>query len=249
MFSVAFLNRIRAAELDVLARYLPARGRVLEFGSGTGQQAKVLSERGYDVVAVDVATNPYETVFPVQVYDGRRIPQDGFDAILSSNVLEHVEDLPATLAEFRRVLKPGGVGVHAMPSPAWRAWTLLSGIPNAFVAAIVMAAHLLRPPEGKSRAQACRADIRAAAGFLPIAHGTGGNAFSELATFSRKTWTATFQRNGFDVIDVVPSGMFYTGNLLFGSWLTLERRERLSPMLGSAAYIYVTRPRSAAPGG
>lgn len=248
MFSVAYLNKIRAAELDVLARYLPPGGRILEFGAGTGQQAKVLSAKGYRVVAVDLASNPYETVFPVEVYDGRRIPQDGFDAILSSNVLEHVEDLPATLAEFRRVLRPGGVGVHAMPSPAWRAWTLLSGIPNAVVAAIAMAAHLLRPPEGKSRAQAWAADARAGAGFLPVAHGAGGNAFSELITFSRKTWTAAFERNGFEIVEIVPSGMFYTGNLLFGSRLTLDRREKLAPILGSAAYVYVTRARSMATG-
>jgi SAM-dependent methyltransferase len=47
-----------------------------------------------------------------------RLPfEDGtFDFVFSQQVFEHVTDYPGTLAELRRVLKPGGAGVHIFPS-------------------------------------------------------------------------------------------------------------------------------------
>lgn len=44
------------------------------------------------------------------VGDAQRLPlaDESVDVIISNAVLEHVRDLPATLAEMRRVLKPGG---------------------------------------------------------------------------------------------------------------------------------------------
>jgi ubiquinone/menaquinone biosynthesis C-methylase UbiE len=49
--------------------------------------------------------------------DGDRIPLDAglADRLLCKNVMEYVPDVAATLAEFRRVLKPGGLG-HVIDS-------------------------------------------------------------------------------------------------------------------------------------
>src|SRR5208283_5218724 len=101
---------------------LPPRGRVLEIGAGTGQQALELKRRGFDVAAIELADSAYAgaRVFPVTDYDGARIPfpDRSFDAVFSSNALEHVRDLAFMHAEIRRVLKPGGIAVHVMPTPA-----------------------------------------------------------------------------------------------------------------------------------
>ena len=45
--------------------------RLLEFGAGTGTQARALAERGMDVVAIDLAVSGYaqDRVFPVIDYD------------------------------------------------------------------------------------------------------------------------------------------------------------------------------------
>lgn len=42
-------------------------------------------------------------------------PDDSFDLVITSEVLEHVADLDRAMAEIRRVLKPGGLHVFTVP--------------------------------------------------------------------------------------------------------------------------------------
>jgi SAM-dependent methyltransferase len=229
LYNFEFLSAIRAAEMDELAPLIPPRSRVLEFGAGRGEQAKMLADRGFDVVAIDLADSSYSgsRVWPVIDYDGRHIPlpDHSIDAIFSSNVLEHVEDLKTILAEFRRVLKPGGIEVHAMPTTAWRFWTFVAGVPAAFQAAFAR-------------------NLKAFAGaLLPIGHGTSSEGFSELWTFSRTAWRKVFRNNGHVVVEDRPMGVFYTGHMALGRQLSFDRRRKLSRYIGSGTHIYVVKPR------
>lgn len=247
MFNLDFLSRIRAAELDRLAEFIPPGSRVLEFGAGTGEQAKQLSERGFDVVAIDVPGSEYarHRVFPVSNYDGRHIPlpDHSVDVIFSSNVLEHVEEIDTALAEFRRVLKPGGIEVHAMPTPAWRFWTFVAGIPTAVEAAVLTVPNLVSPPSGMSRKDALVRNLETiAVGLLPVGHGTSSEGISELWTFSARAWRKIFERNGHEIIEERPLGLFYTGHMALGRRLALDARIKLSRYLGSATRIYVVKP-------
>lgn len=251
MFDLHYLNDLRAFEMERLLPYIPADARVLEFGAGTGRQARFLADRGYDVVAVDLAQSNYAShlVFPVIQYDGEHIPLEdrSVDVIFSSNVMEHVENIPAIMREFHRILRPGGFGVHVMPTPAWRFWTFMSGFANAFVGAAQLAAKLVSPPPGSNRRAAFVKGLRTiAASIIPIGHGTSSEGFSELYTFSRHAWLKLFEKHGFAVVRDDPIGLFYTGHMLFGSKLDYERREALSRSLGSATRIYVVKPRAAA---
>lgn len=248
MFSVAFLDRLRAAELEMVMPEIRPGARVLEFGAGTGIQAKTMAECGFDVFAIDLAGSTYvdDRVYPVVDYDGRTIPlpDASVDVIFSSNVLEHVEDFPRIAEEFRRVTKPNGYGIHLMPSLSWRAWTLASGFPNAIVAGAAAAAHLLAPPVGQTRAQAVVRDIKTMAiGILPMGHGTSPEAFSELYTFSSLAWRRRLERNGLLVESVWPVPIFHTGHQLFGERISVDARRRLSRGLGGAANCFLVRPR------
>jgi ubiquinone/menaquinone biosynthesis C-methylase UbiE len=51
---------------------------------------------------------------------------NSFDKVICSEVLEHIPDYPAMLAEIRRVLKPGGVFAASVPRyfPEWVCWRL-----------------------------------------------------------------------------------------------------------------------------
>jgi len=49
-------------------------------------------------------------------FRGAGIPSESFDLIVALHVLEHVHDLNATLAEFYRILKPGGLAFAVCPS-------------------------------------------------------------------------------------------------------------------------------------
>lgn len=97
-----------------------ASGRVLEIGAGTG----VNLERYPDSVDELVLTEPFEPMAArlrervaasgreatVLVTDGARLPvdDDSIDLVVATLVLCTVDDLPATLAEIGRVLRPGG---------------------------------------------------------------------------------------------------------------------------------------------
>jgi len=99
-------------------------------GGGDGFQASMLASEGYDVESIEVESSS-RTFFDVHIYDGRTIPFEPaeFDCVYSSNVLEHVKDLALMNAEIRRVLKPGGIAIHILPSTAWRFWTNLTHYP------------------------------------------------------------------------------------------------------------------------
>ncbi len=52
--------------------------------------------------------------------------EDGsFDLVFSSNMLEHIPDLPRCLNECKRVLHPEGVMIHMLPSRSWKAFNFL----------------------------------------------------------------------------------------------------------------------------
>lgn len=134
--SLQHLESIRRYELDFALRFFPPSGRILEIGAGTGWQAQTLQALGFDVEAIDLSSSNYKEhrVFPVVDYDGHRIPfgDDSFDVVFSSNVLEHIPHVEEFQREIHRVLKPGGVAVHIVPSSTWRFWSNITDILKAW---------------------------------------------------------------------------------------------------------------------
>src|SRR5258708_6881039 len=109
------LDSLRAAELATVYRCFRPGARILELGGGNGFQAALLAAQGFQVESIDVAGRPQgQGHFPVRDYDGRHIPFDDgvFDHVFSSNVLEHIRDLDATLEEMKRVAKAEATFVH-----------------------------------------------------------------------------------------------------------------------------------------
>lgn len=98
------------------------RGRVLDAGCGVGQVVARLTQAGCEAHGVDVSEPNIGRArrhSPLcRLYDGRRLPYaDGFfDAAGALNVLEHVEEPEAFLAELCRVVRPGGRIVVSSPN-------------------------------------------------------------------------------------------------------------------------------------
>jgi SAM-dependent methyltransferase len=253
MFTIDFLNELRAAEIETIVRRFPPGARVLEIGAGTGKQALEIRRRGFDVEAIEIPSSNYKSdqLFPITDYDGTHIPfaDASFDVIFSSNVLEHVRDLPALHAEIRRVMRPGAICVHVMPTHRWRFWTMLSAFPAGVQKAV--AAVKGRARGGTFAARALRALVLAAmtlrhlfAPFVQGRHGERGTIFGELWRFHPGAWRRHFEKSGFEIVYDQPMGLTYTGHLLFGAGWPIESRARMSRRLGSAAHLFELRARA-----
>jgi ubiquinone/menaquinone biosynthesis C-methylase UbiE len=241
-------ERKRALEVALVRKHFTPGTRVLEFGAGNGWQASLLQEAGCRVEAIDVEVGE-RTFARVQQYDGRTIPfgNASFDAVFSSNVLEHVRDVPHSLAEIRRVLRDGGRGVFILPSVSWRFWTSVTAYPELLKRLTLRASRRPMsapsdPPSPRTAEPAVplarRAWRTALAPMLP--HGEFKTAVHELYYFSRRPWMAHFAANGFVIDEVYPTGIFYTGADLVPG-LPYALRTAASRVLGSAANVFVVR--------
>jgi len=104
----------RIDPVDIAAGLMPAGPRlVLDIGCGYGRYLKRLRADHPDaaVVGIDAAPGMLTRVEPpIMVADAQAIPYpDGCaDAVLAMHMLYHVPDIAKAVAEFRRILKPGG---------------------------------------------------------------------------------------------------------------------------------------------
>jgi len=253
MFSYEHLNNLRAYEIEFYLPYFDKRQKILELGGGTGEQAKQLAARGYQIESVDLENSTYssERVFPVKDYDGEHLPfdDDSFDVIFSSNVLEHIPHLDQFHMELKRVLKPGGYGVHIMPTGTWRFWTSIANYVE-LVQRLAITAYKAFPTSispqhiydslmwGKNEAASLLHNY-----WIPPRHGEKGNVWTEIIHFSRWQWRKHFIRNGYEILEIRPLKLFYTGHMVLGSGLSMKMRNLLSHILGSACILYKVRPQ------
>lgn len=120
----AFTTAMRQME-DRLGRELalPAGAKVLDAGCGVGNVARAMAARhGLDVTGIDIldfniaeagrrsakAGLSRRTHFQVADYHRLPFPDDSFDGLYTMETFVHSADPKAALAEFGRVLKPGG---------------------------------------------------------------------------------------------------------------------------------------------
>jgi len=94
----------------------PGRGRrALDLGAREGHQARRLEARGYRVTAADLAPR-FDACLRVDANAPLPFPDDAFDLVWSSEVLEHLSDPSAALAELRRVTAAGGDIILTTPN-------------------------------------------------------------------------------------------------------------------------------------
>ncbi len=252
MFSLKFLNALRSAEIEKIVPLVSPGARILEIGAGTGEQAAKLSQRGFDVSAIEIPSSDYsaDRLFPITNYDGLTIPfpDRSFDVVFSSNVLEHVPDLAAMHAEIKRVLRPGGFCLHVLPTHIWRFWTMLAGPADAVLTFVSSVPQLVPRSLDLRReiprlADAWYRTARRCVGLVfPWRHGERGTGISELALFHPRWWRRNFEENGFILVSEEPMGLFYTGTMLLGPSLGFAKRAALANYLGSACHFYKIEP-------
>jgi len=108
-------------------------GRVLEIGAGLGEHIAYENLSGTEYYALELRPEMAEVIkkrFPnarTVIGDCQKrldFPDNYFDRVLAIHVLEHLPDLPSTVKEVRRLLKPGGQFQVVIPCEGGLAYSL-----------------------------------------------------------------------------------------------------------------------------
>ena len=93
-----------------------AKKKLLHVGCGMESLLPKDFEQDYKEVRLDINENVKPDIVS-DIRDMKEVKDSSFDALYSSHNLEHVfaHDVPRTLAEFYRVIKPGGFVMLAVP--------------------------------------------------------------------------------------------------------------------------------------
>jgi SAM-dependent methyltransferase len=123
-YAAAATGDLADIERDLVQRYVPGGGRILDVGCGGGREAIGFARLGYRVVGIDVAPRMIEAArqnaatlgaavdFRVQTVTALEEPPGSFDAAFFGGSLHHLpgRDLRIeTLARIGRALTPDGV--------------------------------------------------------------------------------------------------------------------------------------------
>ena len=247
------LERIRRAELESVREHFRPGMKVLEIGGGSGFQAALIASWGCEITSIDLAERqpPHQSYFAVQGYNGRDIPfpDESFDMVFSSNVLEHIRSIEPFLREMHRVLKPDGQSLHILPSSTWRFWTSLTHYIYAVrwlfgVQPRVPGAVEPRPIGAVAKDLGVASVVKQL--LLAGAHGEYPNAFAELYYYSRGRWSHVFSENGFQIATIRSCDVFHTGYAIFPN-RSIAARKKTSRWIGSSCFALSAVKKTSVP--
>ena len=115
---VRFFRIFRQKRIERFIR----KGRILDIGCGRGEFLSLMRERGWEAIGLELneeTARDARNVFGLEVKTGNLVDaqfkESFFDVITMWHVLEHLPDPVQTIDECRRILKPGGLLVIALP--------------------------------------------------------------------------------------------------------------------------------------
>ena len=109
--------------LATVAR-LSKQSRIFEIGCASGLLQQELVARGYtNIEGIDISAHAIQTAQKRGVTNVREARGEStgaanasVDILIAADILEHIDDEQAALAEWRRILKPGGTLIIMVPA-------------------------------------------------------------------------------------------------------------------------------------
>ena len=154
--SFSILHKMNNIRIPYFVRQFPAKSTrsVIDIGCGGGQVSELMAKDfGFNVTGIDISRNSLEiaklhasqsnvtvtymlgSIYSIPIDDGQ------FDAVIVSDVLEHLHDIPLALSEIFRVLKPGGVLVFDTINRTWWSWLTTYMIAQEILGIVEPGAH------------------------------------------------------------------------------------------------------------
>ena len=222
---------------------------LLDMGAGAGRHAFESFRRGARVIALDydaaelkdvaalfaamhaTGETPDGAAAAAETGDGTGLPfpDETFDRIVCSEVLEHIPDLETAISELHRVLKPGGT--MAVTVPTWFPEKVCWALSEEYHAPYVPGGHIRIFTES-----ALRSALRAG-GFTP----TGSHHAHALHTPYWWLKCAVGPKN-----DTHPLVRAYHRLLVWDITsappVTRVADRLLNPVLGKSLVVYATKP-------
>ena len=106
-------------KVSLINSYQPLKGRILDIGAGTGDFLLECKNQNWDILGIE----PNDKAKGIAVGKGikfgdtiEKLESNSFDVITMWHVLEHVPDVEHQVAELKRLLKPSGTIIIAVPN-------------------------------------------------------------------------------------------------------------------------------------
>jgi len=115
----AVKKRALTQKIQLLEKYQPNKGTLLDMGCGTGDFLQIAQQSGWQVQGIE----PNEKARQIAVSKGATCitgtpdaSSQQYDAITLWHVLEHLPNLETQIKELQRLLKPNGTLIIAVPN-------------------------------------------------------------------------------------------------------------------------------------
>ena len=106
-------------KLNLINSLSENKGKILDIGAGTGDFLAFVKQNGWQTIGVEPSQKAKEIATKkgvVFVNETSELANQSFDVITMWHVLEHVPDLEKQIKELKRLLKPNGTLIVAVPN-------------------------------------------------------------------------------------------------------------------------------------
>lgn len=106
-------------KVKLINSYQPVKGRILDIGAGTGDFLLECKNQNWDILGVEPNDKAKGIALGKGIKFGdtiEKLESNSFDVITMWHVLEHVPDVEHQVSELKRLLKPSGTIIIAVPN-------------------------------------------------------------------------------------------------------------------------------------
>ena len=106
-------------KVKLINSYQPVKGRILDIGAGTGDFLLECKNQNWDILGIEPNDKAKGIALGKGIKFGdtiEKLESNSFDVITMWHVLEHVPDIEHQVAELKRLLKPSGTIIIAVPN-------------------------------------------------------------------------------------------------------------------------------------